>query len=431
MNLDLYSETIGLSYEEAVKEAERCLNCRHKPCVEGCVAHMEIPSMIKAFLEGRGEEAKQIAESKNSFPEICGRVCYQDIQCEAKCVRMKMNAPVKIGLIERFIGDNYKSTKNIIENKVTKVAVIGSGPSGLSCATTLREAGFNVTVFEKKAILGGVLKFGIPPYRLPNSVVDNRIQELLDLGVEFKIEENFGRSRDYISLFNEGYDAMYLAMGASKQNFSKIEGSDHPKVIGWKQFLSILNIGEDSFHEHFRHIKRLCVVGGGNVAMDVAISAAKYGIETHLIYRRTIELMPARKAEVEECIHLGVNVHELVDPVAVFDHDNDLRVKCKKTKLVKVDEHDRGTIVDDEGTFEIDCDLMVMAIGSSVKKLNFDGLLLDAQGKIIVDDHFQTNIDRVYAAGDIVTGTKTVIHALSAGKIAAQSIIDRFSKEDK
>ena len=428
MNLDLYTETVGLSYEEAIKEAERCLNCKHKPCVDGCVAHMEIPSMIKAFLEGRGEEAKQIAESINSFPEICGRVCYQDIQCEAKCVRMKMNAPVKIGLIERFIGDHYSSNKKIENENSINVAIIGSGPSGLSCALTLRQAGFNVTVFEKKSILGGVLKFGIPPYRLPNNVVDNRIEELMDLGVKFQVEENFGRTRDYMSLFNEGFDAMYLAMGASKQNFSKIEGSDHPKLIGWKQFLSILNIGEDSFHEHFKHIKRLCVVGGGNVAMDVSISAAKFGIETHLIYRRTIDLMPARKAEIEECLHLGVKVHELVDPIAVYDNEDQLHVKCKRTKLVKVDEFDRGTIVDDEGFFELDCDLMVMAIGSSVKRLNFDGLALDSQGRIIVNDQYETNIDRVYAAGDIVSGTKTVIHALSAGKLAAQSIINRFSK---
>jgi len=426
MNIDLYSEAIGLSYEEAIKEAERCLNCRHKPCVEGCVAHMEIPSMIIAFLEGRGEDAKRIAESKNSFPEICGRVCYQDIQCEAKCVRMKMNAPVKIGLIERYIGDHYKTEIINQPSNNKRIAVIGSGPSGLSCAMTLREAGFEVTVFEKKSILGGVLKFGIPPYRLPNSVVDNRIEQLLEMGVRFKIEENFGRTRDYMSLLNEGFDAMYLAMGASKQNFSKIEGSDHPKLIGWKQFLSILNIGEESFHENFKHIKRLCVVGGGNVAMDVVISAAKFGIETHLIYRRTIDLMPARKAEVDECIHLGVIIHELSDPIAVFDHDNNLRVKCKNTKLVKVDENDRGTIVDDEGFFELDCDLMVMAIGSSIKKLNFDGLDLDSQGRIIVDEYFQTNIDRVYAAGDIVSGTKTVIHALSAGKQAAENIIERF-----
>lgn len=431
MNLDLYTETVGLSYEEAVKEAERCLNCKHKPCVDGCVAHMEIPSMIKAFLEGRGEEAKQIAESKNSFPEICGRVCYQDIQCEAKCVRMKMNAPVKIGLIERFIGDHYNSTKTITSINSVNVAVIGSGPSGLSCASTLRQAGFNVTVFEKKSILGGVLKFGIPPYRLPNQVVDNRIQELMNLGVRFEIEENFGRTRDYMSLLNEGFDAMYLAMGASKQNFSKIEGSDNPKVIGWKQFLSILNIGNESFNEHFRHIKRLCVVGGGNVAMDVAISAKKFGIDTHLLYRRSIDLMPARKAEVEECLHLGVNVHELVDPISVHDQANDLHVKCKQTKLVKLNDLDRGTIVDAEGFFELDCDLMVMAIGSSVKKLNFDGLALDSQGRIIVDDQFQTNIDRVYAAGDVVSGTKTVIHALSAGKMAAQSIISRFSKDEE
>lgn len=426
MKHELFYESIGLSYEEAVKEAERCLNCRHKPCVDGCVAHMEIPSMIKAFLEGRGDEAKKIAEAKNSFPEFCGRVCYQDIQCEAKCVRMKQNAPVKIGLIERYIADHYASVKTIDSKRNKKFAIIGSGPSGLACASTLVQAGFDVTVFEKKAILGGVLKFGIPPYRLPNQIVDNRIAELMDLGVKFQIEENFGRTRNYYDLFNEGFVGMYLAMGASKQNFGKIEGSEHYKVIGWKQFLSILNIGEKSFREHFAHIKKLCVVGGGNVAMDVAISAAKFGIETHLVYRRTIDLMPARKAEVEECLHLGVHVHELCDPIKVSENGESIHVECKRTQLIKVDEQDRGTIVDADGRFDLDVDLMVMAIGSSVKRLNFEGLALDGQGRIMVDEHYETNIPGVFAAGDVVTGPKTVIHALAAGKQAAEKIIERY-----
>ena len=426
MKHELFNETLGLSYEEAVKEAERCLNCRHKPCVDGCIAHMEIPSMIKAFLEGQGDEAKAIAEQRNSFPEICGRVCYQDIQCEIKCVRMKQNAPVKIGLIERYIGDHYTSTKSAETKLSKKFAIIGSGPSGLACASTLAQAGFDVTVFEKKAILGGVLKFGIPPYRLPNQVVDHRIEELMSLGVRFEIEENFGRTRNYHDLFNEGFVGMYLAMGASKQNFVKIEGSDHYKVIGWKQFLSILNIGEKPFREHFAHIKRLCVVGGGNVAMDVAISAAKFGIDTHIVYRRTIDLMPARKSEVDECLHLGVHFHELCDPVQVTEKDDAIHVLCKRTQLIKVDENDRGTIVDADGTFELDVDLMVMAIGSSVKRLNFEGLELDGQGRIIVNEHFETNIPGVFAAGDVVTGPKTVIHALSAGKLAAEKIIERF-----
>lgn len=426
MKFELFNEATGLSFEEAVQEAERCLNCRHKPCVDGCVAHMEIPAMIKAFLEGRGEEAKAIAEARNSFPEFCGRVCYQDIQCEAKCVRMKQKAPVKIGLIERFIADHYASVKTIQSRKNVKFAVIGSGPSGLACASTLIQAGFDVTVFEKKAILGGVLKFGIPPYRLPNEVVDNRIKELMDLGVQFQVAENFGRTRNYLDLFNDGYVGMYLAMGASKQNFGKIEGSDHHKVIGWKQFLSILNIGEKSFHEHFAHIKRLCVVGGGNVAMDVAISGAKFGIKTHLVYRRTIDLMPARKTEVEECIHLGVHVHELCDPIKVSEKGDMIHVECKRTQLIKVDEHDRGTIVDADGRFDLDVDLMVLAIGSSVKRLNFEGLALDGQGRILVDEHYETNIPGVFAAGDVVTGPKTVIHALAAGKIAAEKIIERY-----
>lgn len=422
----VYQETLGLTYEEAILEAQRCLNCVHKPCVTGCVAHNEIPSMIQAFLAGNGEEAKRISEAKTSYPEICGRVCYQDVQCEAVCVRMKQNAPVKIGLIERFIGDHYASVPLMPSKTQKKVAIMGSGPAGLACALELINQGIDVTIFERKDILGGVLKYGIPPYRLPNSIVDARIDQLKQKGVEFKTHTTLQTTEDLQNLLKQGYHSVFIGIGASQQNSSKIKGADLSMVIGWKTFLSIINIGESSFKEHFGHIKKICVVGGGNVAMDVCISARKFGIETHVVYRRTQALMPARPMEVTEALHLGVILHELSDPIKIVQQTDSLEVICKKTQLSYSDASDRGVIVDAEGEERIQCDMFVMAIGSTVRKLHFDGLNLDSSNRIIINENYETSIPNVYAAGDAVTGTQTVIHALSSGKLAAQKIASRL-----
>lgn len=429
MKNDAYIEPNGLTYEEAIAEAQRCLNCRHKPCVTGCVAHNEIPSMIQAFLAGKGEEAKRISENRTTFPEICGRVCYQDIQCEALCVRMKQNAPVKIGLIERFIGDHYASPVISMLKTNKKVAILGSGPSGLACASYLVEQGIDVTVYERKDILGGVLKYGIPPYRLPNSIVDTRIESLKEKGVEFLFHQEISTQKDFEAIQAKGYDAYFLGIGASKQNFSKIKGAQHPMVIGWKIFLSILNIGESSFKEHFGHLKSICVVGGGNVAMDVVITARKFGIETHLLYRRTQAMMPARKAEIDEALHLGVILHELRDPIEIIDKEGHLEVVCVKTELVHDEKDTRGKIVVTKDVEIIESDLFVMAIGSSVRPLSFDGLALDAHHQIMVNETYETSLPNVYAAGDGVTGTKTVIHALSAGRLAAECMVARLNEK--
>jgi|GEM_PF-2073317 len=426
MGNQVYQETIGLTYQEAIEEAKRCFNCVLKPCVVGCVAHNEIPSMIKAFLAGEGEEAKRISESKTSFPEICGRVCYQDVQCEAVCVRMKQNVPVKIGLIERYIGDHYTVPHTIPKPSQKKVAIIGSGPSGLACALELMHQGIEVNIYERKDIFGGVLKYGIPPYRLPNRIVDERIEELKYKGVQFINHSTIQSSDDLRKLLDQGFDAVFIGIGASQQNFSKIKGSDLSMVIGWKTFLGIINIGESSFKEHFGHIRRICVVGGGNVAMDVCISARKFGIETHLLYRRTQALMPARPMEIAEALHLGVILHELSDPTEIIQKEHSLEIISKKTHIIYPDSSDRGVIVDGEGELRLECDMFVMAIGSTVRKLNFEGLDLDPTNRILINEDYETSISNVYAAGDAVTGTKTVIHALSSGKLAAQKIASRL-----
>lgn len=424
MSNEIYQEFEGLTYEQAIAEAQRCLNCRHKPCQDGCIAHNDIPNMIIAFLEGRGEDAKAISESKTSFPEICGRVCYQDIQCELKCVRQAQHAPVKIGLIERFIGDHYESRKPVLEKRGKRIAVIGSGPAGLACAQHMIENGIDVDVYERKDFIGGVLKFGIPPYRLPNDIVDVRINRLIELGVNFKTSHLVADDESYEDLLDRGYDGVFLGIGASKQNKSNIKGYDSSNVIGWKTFLGLLNIGLEPFQEHFSHYKRVVIMGGGNVAMDVAISAAKFGMDTHVIYRRSIDKMPARPAEVKEALHLGVNFHELRDPFEIEEQENQLMVHTYKTVLVEKDNDSRGLIETSSDVESIPCDLFVMAIGSKVRPVQFEGLKIDDKDQIMVDENYQTSLKNVFAAGDGVTGTKTVIHALSGGKRAAQKMIE-------
>lgn len=429
MTHEIYKEFEGLSYEEAIAEAQRCLNCRHKPCMDGCVAHNDIPKMIMAFLEGRGEEAKAISESKTSFPEICGRVCYQDIQCELKCVRQAQKAPVKIGLIERFIGDHYSSKKEISEKKNKKVAIIGSGPAGLACAQHLIENGVDVDVFERKDFIGGVLKFGIPPYRLPNDVVNHRIDRLIELGVNFKLSHLISDEESYEELRDKGYHAIFLGIGASKQNQSQIKGYDSANVIGWKTFLGLLNIGLEPFRQHFSHFKRVVIMGGGNVAMDVAISAAKFGMEAHVVYRRTIDKMPARPAEVKEALHLGVIFHELRDPFEIEEKKDQLLVHTHKTLVVEGESQDRGRVETTDVIEVLPCDLFVMAIGSKVRPVQFSGLEIDEKEQIIVNENYETTLKGVFAAGDGVTGTKTVIHALSGGKLAAEKILEALDCE--
>lgn len=427
MSHDLYTEQKGLSYEEALFEAQRCLNCRHKPCMEGCIAHNDIPAMIMAFIEGKGEEAKAISESKTSFPEICGRVCYQEMQCEAVCVRMKQNAPVKIGLIERFIGDHYQSNAKIQAKTQYKVAIVGSGPASLACAQYLLENGVFVELFEKSSKLGGVLTHGIPPYRLPNHVVDKRLQHLVGLGLKYNLDTLISTQNDYDRLLKNQYDSVFLGIGASLVNDAKIVGYENDKVMGWKAFLNLLNLGYETFHLHFSHLESIVVMGGGNVAMDVAITAQKFGIQTHLVYRRGIKQMPARSSEIKKAIQLGVTIHEFTDPFEICDLNGDeIDIYAYQTELVEEGTDHKPTLVTTNIVKKLNANLFVSAIGSKVKALNFKGLLKDEFNQIIVDEQYETTLKNVFAAGDGVTGPKTVIHALAAGNLAAKHILERL-----
>jgi len=429
---DLAEDTdVGLTYDEAVIEAKRCLQCKTKPCVDGCVAHMNIPEMMRLFLDGKGQEALEVAIAGNCFPEICGRVCYQEIQCELNCVRNKVKQPVKIGKIERFIGDTYTSRlKPIQAPYLGKVAIIGSGPAGLACAYDLLQHNVAVTIYEKKLIFGGVLKYGIPSFRLPNEIVDEQIEELKKAGAEFIGDINFSKTLSLAEILNLGYDAVFIGVGASASNFMKIPGAMHERVFSWKRFLEAYNINNGADIELLKNARNVAVVGGGNVAMDVTRSAKRLGMEVHLIYRRAYEQMPARLEEIEAAHKEGIIFHLLRDPISIDADDINHKVTlvCKKTKMVEDAEDVRGKIVDDIGFEEFKADLIVMAIGSSVKDLREDGLDTDRDNRILVDENQHTSLKRVYAGGDAVSGSATVIHALKTGKRAAASIIEQLKK---
>lgn len=382
MSQDLYTEQKGLSYEEALFEAQRCL------------------------------------------------ICYQEMQCEALCVRNKQNAPVKIGLIERFIGDHYASKPLVRPKEKFKVAILGSGPASLACAQHLLENGVQVELFEKSSQLGGVLTHGIPPYRLPNSIVEKHLQQLFDLGMVYHLNTNIHTQNDFEMFLKDRYEAIFLGIGASMVNMSKIKGADGDKVIGWKAFLNLLNLGYEHFHQHFSHVKSIVVMVGGNVAMDVAISAAKFGIETHIVYRRGIEHMPARSSEIKEAITLGVFLHEFRDPYKIEAlNDQELLVMSHRTELIEDLQTHKTSVVSSADVSTLKTNMFVMAIGSKVKALHFDHLQKNTQDQILVNEQYETSIANVFAAGDGVTGPKTVIHALASGKLAAQSILERLKYE--
>jgi glutamate synthase (NADPH/NADH) small chain len=423
-----FPEITGFNHEDAVIEARRCLNCKHKPCVDGCVAHMNIPGMIQAFLTGNGEEAKEISSSFNDFSEICGRVCYQEIQCQGSCVFNKLGKPIQIGKLERYISDTYQNKPSIQALAQGTVAIIGSGPAGLACAYDCAKAGLKVTVFDKNEDIGGVLRYGIPSYRLPNEVLDRRINELKSLGVSFILNEEIGKSIVYENILFK-YDALMIGVGSSEINMTKAEGYDHPKVVTWDIFLENVNKGKDQFETAYSSVRSILVVGGGNVAMDVAKSAALMNRKVDLIYRRTIPMMPARHIEVDDIIDNKVVIHELRDPIKIFPIHNQLEVLCKKTKLVKLEENTRGTIVDDEGFENFRTDLLVLAIGSGNQEQLINGLVMDEMNRIVVNDQQESSVPFVYAAGDAVTGPKTVVHALSSGKRAAKAIIAALTHE--
>ena len=436
-NKNFLEVALGYTEEQALDEAQRCLHCKNKPCVAGCPVGIHIPDFIAKVAEGNFEGAYQIITQQSSLPAVCGRVCPQETQCEQKCVRGIKGEPVGIGRLERFVADWHN--KNVCEapRKPTpnghKVAVIGSGPSGLTCAGDLAKKGYAVTVFEALHTAGGVLVYGIPEFRLPKDIVQKEIDGLKALGVDVQTNMVIGRVLSIDELLEQGYEAVFIGSGAGLPRFMNIPGENLKGVYSANEFLTRVNLmkayqpGSDTPIEH---AKRVAVVGGGNVAMDAARCAKRLGAEeVFIVYRRSEKELPARAEEVEHAKEEGIVFHLLNNPTQILGDENGnvKGMECIRMELGEPDASGRRRPVEVPGSqFTLDVDCVIMAIGTSPNPLiksTTQGLETQKWGGIIVNEETGlTSREGVYAGGDAVTGAATVILAMGAGKTAATAI---------
>lgn len=430
---------LGYSQQEALHEASRCLQCLHKPCVASCPVNVDIPRIIMAVKENRLDDALSIIHQTNCFPSICGRVCPQEVQCESTCVMAKRYESVAIGRLERYVGDHAQVRLEIRPlDKNFRVAVVGSGPSGLACAYDCAKEGYSVTVFEAWHDVGGVLRYGIPEFRLPKATVDKEIDVLRQLGVEFECNVVIGKTIECYELFEMGYKAVFVGTGAGLPTFMNIEGEGSIGVFSANEFLTRVNFmkaGQPKYDTPLLTGKRVVVVGGGNVAMDAARCAKRLGYETTIVYRRSLNELPARQEEVEHAMEEDVKFELLAAPVKIYaDKQGRVRsVLCQRMQLTEPGPDGRCKVVPtSDEPFEIETDTVIVAIGTSPNPIlikTTKDLKTGKWGTITVDENQQTSIEHVYAGGDAVTGAATVIEALGAGKKAAASIVDYFRKQ--
>ena len=439
-NKNFKEVALGYDAETAVAEAKRCLDCKHKPCMNGCPVNISIPEFISYVAEGEFEKAYEVINRTSALPAVCGRVCPQEKQCEAKCVRGIKGDAVSIGRLERFVADYHNANAEIkkldIEKNGKKVAVIGSGPSSLTCAGDLAKMGYDVTVFEALHIAGGVLVYGIPEFRLPKSIVAKEVEGLKAAGVDFKTNVVVGKSISIDDIF-ASYDAVFIGSGAGLPRFMGIEGENLKGVYSANEFLTRINLMkayEEDSRTPVQRGTKVAVVGGGNVAMDAARSAIRLGAEkVYIIYRRSLEEIPARAEEVEHAIEETIEFKTLTNPVRIVgDEDKNVcGIECVTMELGEPDESGRRKPFTVEGSEHIiDVDCVIMAIGTSPNpliKATTAGLEVNARGGIVTDEMGRTSREGVFAGGDAVTGAATVIKAMGAGKSAAVAI-DEYLK---
>ena len=435
-NKNFSEVALGYTPEQAIDEAKRCLNCKNKPCVGGCPVRINIPAFISEVAAGEFEKAYKIISEASSLPAVCGRVCPQETQCEGKCVRGIKGEPVAIGRLERFVADyhnqNCQEKAKRPENNGHKVAVVGSGPAGLTCAGDLAKKGYSVTVFEALHTAGGVLVYGIPEFRLPKDIVNKEINGLKELGVEFKTNTVIGKTLSVDELFEEGYEAVFIGSGAGLPKFMGIPGENYKGVSSANEFLTRINLMkaylEDS-QTPVHRAKKVAVVGGGNVAMDAARCAKRLGAEVYIVYRRSMEELPARHEEVEHAMEEGIIFKLLNNPTRIFGDENGnvCGMECVEMVLGEPDESGRRRpVIKENSEFVLDVDSVIMALGTSPNPLiksTTNGLETQKWGGIIADEMTGlTSRQGVYAGGDAVTGAATVILAMGAGKNAAEAI---------
>ena len=445
--------TLGYDEQTALAEAARCLGCKNMPCVSGCPVNIAIPEFIAKVKEGDFEGAYEVITRQSSLPAVCGRVCPQESQCEAKCVRGIKGEPVGIGRLERFVADWHNTYNQSPVQKPEpnghRVAIVGSGPAGLSCAGDLAKAGYAVTVFEALHVAGGVLVYGIPEFRLPKAIVQKEVETLKALGVDFQTNVVVGRTLDVADLFEEGYEAVFIGSGAGLPSFMGIPGESLKGVYSANEYLTRSNLMKayrpDSTTPILR-AKRVAVVGGGNVAMDAARTALRLGAEkVYIVYRRSMDELPARREEVEHAMEEGVEFLLLQAPTEIhgYQNPNDKRdpcngfvcgMTCVRMELGEPDERGRRRPVVIPGSeYRLDVDSVIMAIGTSPNPLltSVTGeLQTNRRGCILTEEETgRTTMQHVWAGGDAVTGAATVILAMGAGKLAAKSIDESFDKE--
>ena len=450
---DFLEVATGYSEETAINEALRCLGCKNMPCAEGCPVNIRIPEFIAKIKECDFEGAYQVIVKSSSLPAVCGRVCPQETQCESRCVRGIKGEPVGIGRLERFVADWHNAHSEqapVTADKVGhKVAIVGSGPSGLTCAGDLAKMGYDVTVFEALHTAGGVLVYGIPEFRLPKSIVKKEVDNLKAMGVEIMTNVIIGKTLTVDELFDVGYEAVFIGSGAGLPSFMGIPGESYKGVYSANEFLTRSNLMKAYLDNPDTPIMKggnVAVVGGGNVAMDAARTALRLGAENvYIVYRRSMEELPARREEVEHAEEEGVKFLLLNNPVEILGYNNpdDRRdpkngfvtgMKCIKMQLGEPDERGRRRPVEIPGSeFVLDVDTVIMSIGTTPNPLiksTTAGLDVNKRGGIIVEEATgATSKEGVYAGGDAVTGAATVISAMGAGKVAAKAIDEYISQK--
>ena len=442
-NKNFKEVSLGYTEEMAIEEAQRCLNCKHKPCVSGCPVNVRIPEFIAEVAKGDFMAAYQVITSTNALPAVCGRVCPQESQCESKCVRGMKGEAVGIGRLERFVADWYMKNCNDLPKKPAsngkKVAVIGSGPSALACAGDLAKQGYEVTMFEAFHKAGGVLVYGIPEFRLPKAIVQKEIDKLSALGVKIMTNMVIGKVLSIDEIINDmGFDAVFVGTGAGLPSFMGIPGEALVGVYSANEYLTRINLMKAYLPDYdtpIRNSKAVAVVGGGNVAMDAARCAKRMGAEhVYVVYRRSEKEMPARLEEVHHAKEEGIEFHLLENPVQILNDGNGqvCGIECLKMELGEPDASGRRSPIPIEGSnYVLDVDTVIMSLGTSPNPLirsTTKGLETNRKGCLVVNEETnQTTREGVYAGGDAVTGAATVILAMGAGKKAAAAI-DEYLK---